>query len=145
MKGYTLNMETNGKKAYFTPMCWHFRYLYLWRSLKEAAEDLLRDTSTYPLFPSILSKQIVNLFMNVITQYVCIRGVNYLVGATLALTVSVVLLLRKFVSLIISVILFDNEFTSNNVWGTFLVMRGALLYSNSNRQKLRDSEEKKKR
>lgn len=120
-------------------------FVFVWPSLKEAAEDLLRDTSTYPLFPSILSRQIVNLFMNVITQYVCIRGVNYLVGATLALTVSVVLLLRKFVSLIISVILFDNEFTNNNVWGTFLVMSGALLYSNSNRRKLRDSEEKKKR
>lgn len=70
------------------------------------------------------------LFMtNVITQQVCIRGVNILASNTNAVTLSVVLLFRKFVSLLLSVTLFGSEFSSTCYVGIALVFAGALLYS----------------
>lgn len=70
------------------------------------------------------------LFMtNVVTQQICIRGVNILASKTNAITLSVVLLFRKFLSLLLSVALFGSEFSSTCYIGITLVFAGALLYS----------------
>ncbi|KAA8573662.1 hypothetical protein EYC84_005243 [Monilinia fructicola] len=44
--------------------------------------------------------------MNVLTQYACIRGVNLLAAASSALTVTIVLNVRKLISLLLSIWLF---------------------------------------
>lgn len=100
---------------------------------------LLNDSSTFslPILQFKVSKKLVMLVGNVITQSICIRGVNILASQTNALTVSVVLLVRKFVSLILSVYLFGNSLSVTGYMGTVLVFLGALQYSYASRSKQR--------
>lgn len=69
------------------------------------------------------------LIMNVITQYVCIRGVFILTTECTSLTVTLVVTLRKFVSLIFSIIYFRNPFTMWHWIGTMFVFVGTLVYT----------------
>ncbi|XP_057217717.1 UDP-xylose and UDP-N-acetylglucosamine transporter [Triplophysa rosa] len=69
------------------------------------------------------------LLMNVITQYVCIRGVFILTTECASLTVTLVVTLRKFLSLIISILYFQNPFTAWHWTGTAVVLLGTLLYT----------------
>ncbi|KAG9342556.1 hypothetical protein JZ751_015963 [Albula glossodonta] len=88
----------------------------------------------------------VYLLMNVITQYVCIRGVFILTTECASLTVTLVVTLRKFVSLIISILYFRNPFTAWHWAGTAMVFLGTLLYTevwSSIRAALRPEEKKK--
>ncbi|KAM8974839.1 nucleotide sugar transporter SLC35B4 [Pelodytes ibericus] len=69
------------------------------------------------------------LLMNIITQYVCIRGVFFLTTVCPSLTVTLVVTLRKFLSLIFSILYFNNAFTNWHWIGTLLVFLGTLLYT----------------
>ncbi|NXX85024.1 S35B4 protein, partial [Urocolius indicus] len=69
------------------------------------------------------------LFMNVITQYVCIRAVFLLTTECTSLTVTLVVTLRKFVSLIFSILYFQNPFTVWHWLGTAFVFVGTLMYT----------------
>ncbi|KAM4873756.1 nucleotide sugar transporter SLC35B4 [Thomomys bottae] len=69
------------------------------------------------------------LLMNVITQYVCIRGVFILTTECASLTVTLVVTLRKFVSLMVSIWYFQNPFTPWHWLGTLFVFCGTLLYT----------------
>ncbi|KAG8576789.1 hypothetical protein GDO81_009973 [Engystomops pustulosus] len=69
------------------------------------------------------------LLMNVITQYICIRGVFILTTECPSLTVTLVVTLRKFLSLIFSILYFKNPFTTWHWIGTLLVFMGTLLYT----------------
>ncbi|XP_023811450.1 UDP-xylose and UDP-N-acetylglucosamine transporter isoform X2 [Oryzias latipes] len=71
----------------------------------------------------------IYLLINVITQYVCIRGVFVLTTECTSLTVTLVVTLRKFLSLIFSIIYFQNPFTAWHWLGTFVVFVGTLLYT----------------
>ncbi|CAI4038462.1 hypothetical protein SMKI_05G0730 [Saccharomyces mikatae IFO 1815] len=79
------------------------------------------------------------LFFNVLTQYFCVKGVNILASKTNALTLSITLLLRKFISLLLSVQVFGNGLSYTGYFGVSLVFLGALIYSlGSIRPRLRD-------
>ncbi|XP_056595992.1 UDP-xylose and UDP-N-acetylglucosamine transporter [Triplophysa dalaica] len=69
------------------------------------------------------------LLMNVITQYVCIRGVFILTTECASLTVTLVVTLRKFLSLVISILYFQNPFTAWHWTGTAVVFLGTLIYT----------------
>ncbi|GBC00744.1 hypothetical protein RclHR1_03960018 [Rhizophagus clarus] len=69
------------------------------------------------------------VIMNILTQYFCVGGVHRLNSVATALTLNLVLNLRKFTSLLISVWLFDNDFHIGMVIGGLLVFSGTLLYS----------------
>ncbi|XP_037538934.1 UDP-xylose and UDP-N-acetylglucosamine transporter [Nematolebias whitei] len=71
----------------------------------------------------------IYLLMNVITQYVCIRGVFILTTECTSLTVTLVVTLRKFLSLIFSILYFQNPFTAWHWLGTAVVFAGTLLYT----------------
>ncbi|XP_070829200.1 UDP-xylose and UDP-N-acetylglucosamine transporter [Chaetodon trifascialis] len=71
----------------------------------------------------------VYLLVNVVTQYVCIRGVFILTTECASLTVTLVVTLRKFLSLIFSIIYFQNPFTPWHWLGTAVVFLGTLLYT----------------
>ncbi|XP_036962977.1 UDP-xylose and UDP-N-acetylglucosamine transporter [Acanthopagrus latus] len=71
----------------------------------------------------------VYLLVNVITQYVCIRGVFILTTECASLTVTLVVTLRKFLSLIFSILYFQNPFTTWHWVGTAVVFLGTLLYT----------------
>uniref|UniRef100_A0A1Z5L9U2 UDP-xylose and UDP-N-acetylglucosamine transporter n=1 Tax=Ornithodoros moubata TaxID=6938 RepID=A0A1Z5L9U2_ORNMO len=69
------------------------------------------------------------LFLNVITQYVCIRSVYVLTTECSSLTVTLIITLRKFISLLLSIFYFQNPFTLLHWAGTFLVFLGTLLFT----------------
>ncbi|AJU52162.1 Yea4p [Saccharomyces cerevisiae YJM1418] len=69
------------------------------------------------------------LLFNVLTQYFCVKGVNILASKTNALTLSITLLVRKFISLLLSVRLFDNNLSYTGYIGVYLVFFGAFIYS----------------
>lgn len=107
--------------------------------LKLAASDPLglpgRDSlSNLPLdLQSILGKihipsQLAYLVMNVLTQYACIRGVNLLASAASALTVTIVLNVRKLVSLLLSIWLFGNRLSPGTLFGAFIVFFAGGMY-----------------
>ncbi|OQV24310.1 UDP-xylose and UDP-N-acetylglucosamine transporter [Hypsibius exemplaris] len=75
-----------------------------------------------------LPKLWVLLVANVVTQYVCSTSVFSLITVCSSLTVTLVITLRKFLSLFISVYIFNNVFTPTHWVGTAFVFVGTLLY-----------------
>lgn len=71
----------------------------------------------------------VYLLLNIFTQYVCIRSVYVLTTECSSLTVTLVITLRKFVSLLLSIYYFQNPFTFTHWFGTVLVFTGTLLFT----------------
>ncbi|KAH6927462.1 hypothetical protein HPB50_004293 [Hyalomma asiaticum] len=63
------------------------------------------------------------------TEYVCIRSVYVLTTECSSLTVTLVITLRKFVSLLLSIYYFQNPFTLTHWFGTVLVFTGTLLFT----------------
>jgi len=81
---------------------------------------------------------IVYLALNVATQYICISGVFVLTTECASLTVTLVITIRKFLSLLFSIWYFSNPFTLGHWVGTGLVFGGTLLFSDVP-SKIRDS------
>eukprot|EP01127_Copromyxa_protea_P017700 TRINITY_DN5437_c0_g1_i1.p1 TRINITY_DN5437_c0_g1~~TRINITY_DN5437_c0_g1_i1.p1 ORF type:complete len:343 (-),score=46.88 TRINITY_DN5437_c0_g1_i1:92-1096(-) len=75
-----------------------------------------------------IPKMWVWVFINALTQWVCVSGVYLLMSNTSAVTVTLWLTLRKFLSLIFSVWYFSNPFMSGHWFGVALVFAGAILY-----------------
>ena len=101
------------------------------------SEPLFPDMETMkfsiiPINPPIL---IVYLFINVFTQLICVAGVNQLASASTALSVSIVLNLRKFVSLVLSLCVFGHQIDAGIVIGATLVFLGAGWYSQESQAK----------
>ncbi|KAG6036666.1 hypothetical protein E4U41_005564 [Claviceps citrina] len=80
--------------------------------------------------------QLVYLGLNVLTQYACIRGVNLLAANTSALTVTIVLNIRKLVSLLLSIWLFDNSLAYGTLTGAIIVFAAGALYTLGTQHKL---------
>jgi len=76
-----------------------------------------------------IPSQLFYLALNVLTQYACIRGVNLLAAASSALTVTIVLNIRKLVSLLLSIWLFGNRLASGTLLGAAVVFFAGGLYS----------------
>ena len=81
----------------------------------------------HSLRPSLLSV----LGLNLLFQLLCIRGVYMLTTNTNTLTCSLVLTLRKLLSLLLSVSYFGNRFSPYQWMGTAMVFAGVLVYSNN--------------
>jgi UDP-xylose/UDP-N-acetylglucosamine transporter B4 len=74
-------------------------------------------------------RQLVFLAANVLTQYACIRGVNLLAAKSSALTVTIVLNIRKLASLLLSIWLFGNSLAAGTLIGAVVVFASGGLYS----------------
>ncbi|KAH3240171.1 hypothetical protein KXW23_006521 [Aspergillus fumigatus] len=81
-----------------------------------------------PSFIAHIPLQVAYLFLNALTQYLCIRGVHLLSAQTSSLTVTVVLNVRKLVSLLLSIYLFGNQLSPGVVIGAICVFAGGGLY-----------------
>ncbi|KAK6212992.1 AMP deaminase [Colletotrichum tabaci] len=68
-----------------------------------------------------IPSQLAYLAINVLTQYACIRGVNLLAAVSSALTVTIVLNIRKLVSLLLSIWLFGNRLAVGTLVGAIIV------------------------
>jgi UDP-xylose/UDP-N-acetylglucosamine transporter B4 len=92
-------------------------------SISQLPEELRKGLDTV-----YIPSQLVYLVMNVLTQYACIRGVNLLASASSALTVTIVLNVRKLVSLLLSIWLFGNRLAPGTLIGAFIVFFSGGLY-----------------
>ena len=72
--------------------------------------------------------QMTYLLINALTQFLCIRGVHLLSAKTSSLTVTIVLNIRKLVSLLLSIYLFGNELAPGVLVGAAFVFAGGGLY-----------------
>ncbi|WEW58549.1 golgi uridine diphosphate-N- acetylglucosamine transporter [Emydomyces testavorans] len=85
-----------------------------------------------PLLRSFLSHvplKLLYLLLNALTQYLCIRGVYLLSAKSSSLTVTVVLNIRKLVSLILSVYLFGNHLSTGVMAGAAVVFLAGGIYA----------------
>jgi solute carrier family 35 (UDP-xylose/UDP-N-acetylglucosamine transporter), member B4 len=87
--------------------------------------------------------QLAYLAINVLTQYACIRGVNLLAAVSSALTVVIVLNIRKLVSLLLSIWLFGNQLAAGTLIGAMAVFGAAGLYALDSGAKNRSGSSKK--
>ncbi|OJJ43699.1 hypothetical protein ASPZODRAFT_136160 [Penicilliopsis zonata CBS 506.65] len=93
---------------------------WFWSSLWQ--NQLVQDSiGQFPI-------KIAYLLLNAVTQYLCIRGVHFLSAKSSSLTVTIVLNIRKLVSLLLSIHLFGNNLTSGIIVGAALVFLGGGLY-----------------
>jgi len=82
-----------------------------------------------PILNISMPSMLLYLLGNVITQYLCISAVFILTTECASLTVTLVVTLRKFLSLLFSILYFQNPFTMFHWVGTGLVFGGTLLFS----------------
>lgn len=82
-----------------------------------------------PLIGLAVPSQWLYLLGNVITQYICISSVYVLTTECSSLTVTLVVTLRKFVSLLFSIVYFSNPFTIYHWIGTLLVFVGTIIFT----------------
>lgn len=76
-----------------------------------------------------IPSQLAYFVINVLTQYACIRGVNLLAATASALTVTIVLNIRKLVSLLMSIWLFGNKLSPGTLLGAVIVFGAGGMYS----------------
>lgn len=76
-----------------------------------------------------LPKHVFNLALNAGTQFACIRGVNALSARTSALGVSIVLNVRKLVSLCLSLWLFGNKLPPGVLLGAAIVFGSTSIWA----------------
>lgn len=111
----------------------------MFRNLKQLAQSPPMDIPTLGMLPGSshvqIPSQLVFLATNVLTQYACIRGVNLLAAASTALTVTIVLNIRKLVSLLLSIWLFGNSLNTGTLIGAVIVFGAGALYSLDSKSK----------
>ncbi|EFX89856.1 hypothetical protein DAPPUDRAFT_303089 [Daphnia pulex] len=83
--------------------------------------------SVIPLL-NVLPRMWIYLLGNVLTQSVCINAVFVLTTECSSLAVTLIVTLRKFVSLLFSIWYFQNPFTLLHWFGTVLVFGGTLVF-----------------
>lgn len=76
-----------------------------------------------------LPSQLLFLALNVVTHFLCIRSVYVLTSEFSSLTVTLVVTLRKFVSLVLSIIYFKNPFTTIHWIGTAFIFIGTVMFT----------------
>ncbi|CRG89893.1 UDP-N-acetylglucosamine transporter YEA4 [Talaromyces islandicus] len=92
---------------------------------------LLFRGSGYALLRSVLAttpNKIFFLVVNALTQYICIRGVYLLAAKSSSLTVTIILNIRKLVSLLLSIYIFGNLLSTGVLIGAGFVFLGGALY-----------------
>ncbi|KAK6428808.1 golgi uridine diphosphate-N-acetylglucosamine transporter [Oleoguttula sp. CCFEE 5521] len=88
-------------------------------------------SSTNPILADLLSttpRGLVFLLINATTQLACISGVNLLSAKSSAVTVTIVLNIRKLVSFMLSTWLFGHELSAKMLLGSALVFGSGALY-----------------
>jgi UDP-galactose transporter len=74
------------------------------------------------------SQHVIYLTANAVTQLLCITGVNILSANTSAVTVTIVLNIRKLVSFLLSIWLFGNQMSGMMKVGAAMVFGAGALY-----------------
>jgi len=75
-----------------------------------------------------MPQSVLMLVFNSVTQLICITGVNLLGANSSAVTVTIVLNIRKLVSFMLSIWLFGNKLSGQMLFGAALVFGAGALY-----------------
>ena len=138
--------SSTDSKAVVLPDAWEESMFYLHflslpvffsvrRDLAVQAKQLFTNVTTFhaPVVAARITLPTVlpALLANTLTQLLCAAGVNRLTTRVPALTVTLVLVVRKAISLVLSVLLFDGaSVTWGMLWGgAFLVFAGTVVYT----------------
>ncbi|KAF9550425.1 golgi uridine diphosphate-N- acetylglucosamine transporter [Mortierella hygrophila] len=89
----------------------------------------LPSSVAYALSSITIPRLWIFLAVNTLTQFMCISGVHRLTSLSSALTLNFILNLRKFSSLLISVLYFENGFGFEMAVGSSFVLLGTVMYS----------------
>ncbi|BFZ08749.1 hypothetical protein BsWGS_11788 [Bradybaena similaris] len=97
----------------------------IYRCMSELSRS---DPYTMPTFDITVPWAMMWLALTTFTQFICIKSVFILTTECSSLTVTLVVTLRKFVSLVVSIIYFQNPFTLVHWFGAFLVFMGTMMF-----------------
>lgn len=111
--------------THLLPLPW---FMLLFSNLKEHTL-MAFESEPLPYIGFGLSSTIVYLIGNVVSQYICISSVYFLTTECSSLTVTLVITLRKFASLLFSILYFRNPFTLYHWIGTLLVFVGTVIFT----------------
>ncbi|ESN89858.1 hypothetical protein HELRODRAFT_116728 [Helobdella robusta] len=75
-----------------------------------------------------LPRQWIFIIGSVFSNLICIKSIYWLTSCYSSLTVAMIVTLRKFISLIVSLTYFDNIFTFYHWLATFFIFSGTLLF-----------------
>ncbi|CAJ0572592.1 unnamed protein product, partial [Mesorhabditis spiculigera] len=121
-------------------------FAFMWSDILKAV-DIFNGSAPFSAagiqlpFPKLW----VMLAITCLLQYLCIRYVYKLNASVEALTVTLVVTLRKFLSLIVSIIVYQNPFTTMHWVGTALVFGGTMFFDDAIFKKSADEGQKKKK
>lgn len=87
------------------------------------------ESVAIPLIGTSMPILWIFLIANCLTQYLCISSVFVLTTECASLTVTLVITLRKFISLLFSIVYFENPFTIHHWIGTVLVFLGTMIFT----------------
>ncbi|XP_049873068.1 UDP-xylose and UDP-N-acetylglucosamine transporter [Pectinophora gossypiella] len=90
---------------------------------------LATETPVVEFLGITFPRQVLWLILYVLTQGLCISAVYVLTTECASLTVTLTVTLRKFVSLLFSIVYFRNPFTMGHWIGTLLVFIGTLIFT----------------
>lgn len=96
-------------------------------SILSASTEAMPQGLVATILNQIPSK-IFYLIINALTQYICIRGVYLLAAKSSSLTVTIILNIRKLISLLLSIYIFGNSLASGVLIGAGFVFLGGALY-----------------
>ncbi|KAK5129384.1 hypothetical protein LTR08_003544 [Meristemomyces frigidus] len=96
--------------------------LHLGRSLPEVVIDTLCDVA------QSMPQSVLFLLINAVTQLACISGVSLLSAKSSAVTVTIVLNIRKLVSFVLSTIIFGHSLSAMGAAAAALVFFSGALY-----------------
>lgn len=107
------------------------QYSRLARTAPLSTDSMLPTLQSMPFSQAVagsLPRGLLYLTINILTQLICISGVNLLCAKSSAVTVTIVLNIRKLVSFIFSTILFGHHLSSLMIFGSVLVFGSGALY-----------------
>ncbi|KAF8121298.1 UAA transporter [Boletus edulis] len=89
----------------------------------------------------VIPRTLVYLVVNTVTQLLCVVGVNRLTGRVSSLTVTLILTVRKAVSLLLSVAVYGRQANAVMWTGAALVFMGTIGYSTGTRPRSKDKKD----
>lgn len=110
----------------------HLMPLVIWLPTAPNLVNHVRIATETPVIDFLgmeLPRQVVWLILYVVTQGLCISAVYVLTTECESLTVTLTVTLRKFVSLLFSIVYFQNPFTFGHWFGTLLVFIGTCIFT----------------
>lgn len=101
-------------------------FMFLANDIKKQFDITINSPVLEPL---PIPRMVLFLLGNILSQYVCTRSIFHLSSHYSSLTITMLLTLRKFISIIISVWFFDNAVIIWHWIATLLVFIGTIIFS----------------